>query len=396
MKDLLRQALLFISSLKLTIICLSAAMLLVFAGTMAQVQYGIQIVQEHYFQSVFVWWPPNDTGGLRIPVFPGGHLIGGVLLLNLVAAHIRRFRWTLSKAGIQLTHAGLIIMLAGGLLTDVFSVESHMRIEEGQTRAYSEDFSARELAIIDSSDPGFDQVTVIPDDSLVPGRLLSHESLPFNVLVRDFQVNSSLSMIGGGQSGATPAASRGAGARIKMEKLPRVTGPEERDVMSAVIEIIPIPDGKDDLPASLGTWLVSDALADAQTVECGGRKLSISLRLRRHYKPYSLTLLDFTHERYPGTRIPKNFSSLVTLNDPEKGENREVLIYMNHPLRYRGDTFYQSGFERTEDTTVLQVVRNPSVVAPYVACVVVGAGLLLQFSIHLLGFARRRKEAEAS
>lgn len=396
MKVMFRQAINFISSLKLTIICLAAAMLLVFAGTMAQVQYGIQIVQERYFQSIFVWWPPGGAGGFRIPVFPGGHLIGGVLLINLIAAHIRRFRWTSKKAGIQLTHAGLIIMLAGGLLTDLYSVESHMRIDEGQTRSYSEDFEERELAIVDSSDPDFDQVTVIPADSLKPGRLLSHQSLPFRMLVNDFHPNSGLRMIGSGNSGATPAASHGAGARIEMEKLPRVTGPEERDVASAVIEIIPVPDGQSQQPASLGTWLVSDALAEPQTIECGGRQWSISLRLKRHYKPYSLTLHDFTHERYPGTQIPKNFSSLVTLNDPEKGETREVLIYMNHPLRYRGDTFFQSGFERNENTTVLQVVHNPSVVAPYVACVVVGAGLLLQFCMHLFGFARRRKEAEAS
>ncbi len=38
------------------------------------------------------------------------------------------------------------------------------------------------------------------------------------------------------------------------------------------------------------------------------------LRPARYYKPYSLTLQDFTHEVYPGTQIPKNFSSKVTLD----------------------------------------------------------------------------------
>ncbi len=53
-------------------------------------------------------------------------------------------------------------------------------------------------------------------------------------------------------------------------------------------------------------------------------------------KAFALTLLDFTHDRYAGTDIPKNFSSRVRLVDPERGENREVLISMNDPLRYRG------------------------------------------------------------
>jgi len=110
-----------ITSLKLTIICLAAAMALIFAGTLAQVHLGIHEAQQRYFQSMFVWWP-SEARGFRIPIFPGGHLIGAVLLINLIAAHIKRFRWTWRKLGIHLTHAGLIIMLAGGLFTDLFAV----------------------------------------------------------------------------------------------------------------------------------------------------------------------------------------------------------------------------------------------------------------------------------
>ena len=72
----------------------------------------------------------------------------------------------------------------------------------------------------------------------------------------------------------------------------------------------------------------------------------IALRPARYYKPYSVTLQKFTHERYAGTEIPKDFSSRVTLIDPERSVNRDVLIYMNHPLRYRGETFYQAGFQK--------------------------------------------------
>src|SRR6266513_3526287 len=146
-----------ITSLKLTIVCLAAAMALIFAGTLAQVHLGIHEAQQRYFQSMFVWWPPEGHG-FRIPIFPGGHLIGAVLLINLIAAHAKRFHWAWRKLGIHLTHAGLIIMLAGGLFTDLFAGESHMQLSGGETKNYSEDGLGMELAVIDVTNPEFDQV----------------------------------------------------------------------------------------------------------------------------------------------------------------------------------------------------------------------------------------------
>jgi hypothetical protein len=36
-------------------------------------------------------------------------------------------------------------------------------------------------------------------------------------------------------------------------------------------------------------------------------------------------------------------------------------------------------------------VRNPSWLTPYVGCIVVAGGLVIQFMIHLVGFLARRK-----
>ena len=108
---MLRKFIDLLTSLKLTIVCLAAGMILIFAGTIAQVHLGIWEAQQRYFQSIVVWWPA-ESRGFQIPIFPGGHLIGGVLLVNLIAAHIKRFQWSLRKLGIHLIHAGLIIMLA--------------------------------------------------------------------------------------------------------------------------------------------------------------------------------------------------------------------------------------------------------------------------------------------
>jgi len=376
-----------ITSLKLTIVCLAAGMVLIFAGTLAQVHLGVHEAQQRYFQSLFVWWPA-ETAGFRIPVFPGGHLIGAVLLVNLIAAHVKRFKWGWRKLGIHLTHAGLIIMLAGGLFTDLFAVESHMQLANGETKNYSEDTRGVELAVIDTSGGELDQVTAIPASILRSNRTVEHWSLPFRIVVRNFYQNSRLRMLNEAGKDARPIANQGPGAQIAVEPAPRATAINEQDVVSAAIEIVP----KDGSP-SLGTWLVSDALGAPQTFSCAGKSWLITMRPARIYKPYSITLQKFTHERYPGTEIPKDFSSKVTLIDPERSENRNVLIYMNHPLRYRGETFYQSGFQPGDQATILQVVHNPSFLAPYVACVIVAAGLLVQFGYHLVGFARKRRAA---
>ncbi len=377
-----------VSSLRLTVFCLAAAFVLVFVGTLAQVNHGLYYIQEQYFQSWFIKWSLTPDG-FKIPIFPGGHLIGAVLLVNLIAAHIRRFSWTWRKLGIQLIHLGLIIMLAGGLATDLFSVSSYMRLKEGETKNYSEDSDRMELAVTELNAQDGDQVTTVPGARLADGGTLTHESLPFKMVIKGFFRNSDLKMVTQ-ESGNAAASSNGAGARISIKSMPRATKTDDHDVMSAVLEILPNKDGK-----SLGTWLVSAAMAAPQDIEVDGRRWSLQLRAARYYKPYSLSLIDFTHETYPGTQTPKDFSSKVTLTDPTHNETRQVKIYMNHPLRYQGDTYYQSGFEPDNSGTVLQVVRNPGGHATYVACAVMTLGLLFQFIYHLTRFARRAQPVTA-
>jgi ABC-type transport system involved in cytochrome c biogenesis permease subunit len=140
----------------------------------------------------------------------------------------------------------------------------------------------------------------------------------------------------------------------------------------------------------LGTYLVSSILDRPERFELDGRTYAMQLRFKRHYKPYQIKLLQFRFDRYTGTNTPRNFSSLVQLIDPAHNVDREVKIWMNHPLRYRGETFYQQAFDpRTEKTTTLQIVRNPGWLIPYISCVMVGLGLVVHFGMHLVQFLSR-------
>src|SRR6185437_1037392 len=101
--------------------------------------------------------------------WPGGYLLGGLLLVNLIAAHIKRFELRRKKIGIFVVHAGLILMLVGQLFTQIFQVESFMVIPEGGSKNYSESSLASELAVVDTTDPQTDLVVAIPQ------RLLAHK-----------------------------------------------------------------------------------------------------------------------------------------------------------------------------------------------------------------------------
>jgi hypothetical protein len=381
-----RRILKFLSSLRLTVACLCAALLLVFVGTMTQVDQGLYTTQERYFRSVFVYWSPAAAGS-KLPIFPGGYLVGGVLVVNLLAAHATRFKFSKAKVGMFIIHAGILLLVLGQFATDLFQVESHMRLTEGQPRDYSEDSRNSELAVIDTSPADFDEVVAIPHTQLAAEKEIRHEKLPFTIHVKHYLPNSRLARRAPMVDKDPPPATEAFGPQLKLTTAPVATKMDERNIRSAVLEIS--NDGK-----SLGSWLVSDALDDAQPLNVNGKTYQLALRSTRYYKPYSLELQKFTHEVYKGTDIPKNFASRVRLQRVGTGEDREALIYMNNPLRYGGETYYQSGFDDKDiRVSILQVVRNPGWLTPYLSCALVSLGLLTQFATHLVGFAMKRRTA---
>jgi hypothetical protein len=370
----------FFTSLRLTVACLFFALVLVFVGTLAQVHLGLYQAQHDFFRSFFLFWGPNGADW-KIPVFPGGYLLGAVLLINLFAAHAKRFKLTRKKAGIFMVHAGLVLLLFGQLLTDLLSVESAMHLRVGQTKNYSEIERLSELAVIDTTEPGSDKLVAIPDSFLAQQKQIQHQEIPFTIEVKKFYANSFVTNRPPDAAGPPPAT-QGIGPRKIVEEIPRVTSMDFRDVPSAVLEV-------KTAQGSLGTWLVSGYL-DEQTFDYNNRTYALALRLQRRYKPFYIQLLDFRHDIYKGTDIPKNFSSRIHLHRPDTGEDREVLIYMNNPLRYWGETYYQASFDRDDGGTIFQVVRNPSWLTPYFSCALVALGLITQFLSHLVPFVKRR------
>lgn len=386
-----------LSSLRLTVILLALGIVVTFFGTLAQTEDGLYIAQQRYFRSWFSVWSPHDPGWKWIQVpLPGGYLLGTLLVLNLIAAHTTRFKPSWRKSGIFLTHMGVLMLLLGQLATDMFSRESRMNFGEGESRSYSEDFQKTELAFV--TDAGTNElVVVVPDSLLARGGEMRHPQLPFVIRVREFAENASVRarapMV---DTNRTPAATIGVGARAIFDPRPPVRKMDERNMPGTVIELL-ATNG-----TSLGTWLFALVL-DPQPVAADGTTWDVILRPTRYYQPFSVRLLKATHDVFVGTRtaadprgLARNFASRVLLERPSTGERREVDISMNQPFRYDGLTFYQHQMFREEmeqggrQRSGLQVVKNPSWLAPYFGTLFVLLGLLVQFLMHLVEFIRKR------
>jgi hypothetical protein len=376
--------------------------------------------------------------------FPSGWLLGVLLMTNLLAAHAIRFRFCFKdvfvlptfvlglallilselnhsslfqygsmlaitaavvgliavhtrRSGVLILHLGLIVMMLSEWVTGTFAVEGFMSLAQGEAANFVDDHHEVELAVIDHSDPKNDNVVVIPGSFLRKGEPIRNALLPFDVVVNKYMVNSDVRKVRPGE--ANPATA-GEGLKLIAEELPEVSGADteqRRDIPSAYVSFRDRDTGK-----TINTYLLSllfysnfvqRQLPDVpQQVSVGGKEYEVMLRSKRTYRPFSIQLLEFRHDRFLGVNVPRNFSSKVRLVDarPDQREDREVKIWMNHPLRYAGETFYQQSFFRDDSGTILQVVRNPGWLMPYIACIMVGLGMMIHFGIHLTEFLRRR------
>ena len=95
--------------------------------------------------------------------------------------------------------------------------------------------------------------------------------------------------------------------------------------------------------------------------------------------PFSLKLLDFNLNRYPGSASPSSYSSDLILLDKANNISRPVKIYMNNPLDYGGFRFFQSSYDRDERGTVLSVNKDPGKIVTYIGYFLLFFGMSLNF-----------------
>ncbi len=464
----------FFLSLKLTVTLLALSMVLVLAGTLAQVDKGIWTVVDQYFRCFIAWidlhvffprsWPiPN----IKLPC-PGGFLIGTLLVINLLSVHSANFkilakgrrrvaglvflllgvlvtcgvifgwgtasvaatesdafwrvflrlgRGTLAalvlyvaclllyrkRAGMVLLHAGILFLMVGEFITALHAVEATMTIKEGETVSYIDHSRQIELSFTDGSDPAFDRVTVVPGRKLRSGAIVSPSDLPFDIRINRFMKNSSQPQA----LDKTPEMLRatypeyeGYGSRLYVAEMPEASGAGGgRNAPAVDIDLIDRASGKSIGRYVLSLWFypnfVNRAWDMPQTIVADGKSFTVYLRSRREYltspsgNTFSIKLLDFVHDKYEGTQMPKDFASQIILVNKGDDVDRELRIWMNNPLRYARRTFYQSGYLPDDSGTVLQVVHNDTWMIPYLSCMIVFVGMAAQFVQSLRRYQRQ-------
>jgi hypothetical protein len=386
-----------LADLRITVALFALSLALVFWGTLAQEDAGVWTVVKQYFRSAIVLVPLKvvffnkiKETALVIP-FPGGWLIGAAMLINLVAAHAIRFKLTWNRSGILLIHAGIIVMMLGEFITGIYATEGQMIIQIGESGSTVIDARKSELAIIKTLDPKKDDVTIVPGRFLQTGAAVDHEKVPIKIEVISFMANSKLHDVAQNPNMFNPADKGFAKAHVAIE-VPEVSGvdPNQKiDYPSAYMKLS-TREGK-----LLGTYLFTCHFAQPQWIDVDGTKYQVVLRFKQTSRPYKIHLTDFKHDVFPGTNTPKDFHSYIQLKDREMDVDRPVEIYMNHPMYYRGETFYQSSWLTDPRTgrangTILQVVHNPGWLMPYFSCAIVGLGMLIHFGLTLYRFVDRR------
>ena len=135
-------------------------------------------------------------------------------------------------------------------------------------------------------------------------------------------------------------------------------------------------------------------------MQSGDVYYTIDLARKSYRTPFVVRVDDFRRELHAGSNMVASFESDIT--KIENGAEESMMIWMNHPLRCKGYTFFQASWGPSNAGpndrlfTVFEVVRNPADHGPLVACIIISIGFLIQFTQKLAAYMRaeaRRRTA---
>ncbi|MFO1063410.1 MAG: cytochrome c biogenesis protein CcsA [Pirellulales bacterium] len=340
-----------------------------------------------------------DNSGMRIvwQLLQAG-IASAVVLAGLILIFGR-------SGGNVLIHVGIALLMLGQFIFGDRQIEQHMSLIEGESSNLVFRMDEVELAVIDTSDPKVDHVKAIPQSWLerynASEQPIDAEPLPFRIRIAKWMPNSLIRPL---QGTAASIATAGIGTTMTAElRKPNGGVNSETNVASVYVELLDKQSNK-----SLGTYLLTQYLNDQkqlfkdaptdqnESVTVDGKTYALGLRFRREYKPYQVFLEDVERKNYEVSDRPRDYSSHVVIRDGNGGSDFRGHIWMNNPVRYRNETFYQSKYDQVQrpdgsqvEMTGLQVVENSGWVIPYVSCMLVLLGMISHFSGTFLRFASR-------
>ena len=305
------------------------------------------------------------------------------------------------QGGNVLLHLGVGLLMVGQFVFGDRQLEQRLSLIEGQSSNTLVNLDAVEMALIEREDES-EKVIAIPASRLMAahhsGTRIEDDALPVSIAVVDYFENSTLKDVS-----AKNQATKGVGLEVRAVGASKSGGTDSAmNLASAYVEIFDKSSGD-----SLGTHLISQLLSDREmiapdsstkdvfdTIRVGDKSYDVGLKFHREVKPYWVQLEDVRRINYSGTDTARDFSSFIRIIDTETGEDRRDRVWMNNPLRYRGETFYQSNYTTLrsgKEMTGIQVVQNSGWLIPYVACSITALGMLVHFLGTLTRFLKRRE-----
>lgn len=384
MLGLLDRFFVFAASLKLAVMVILAIAVVLGVATFYEARYGMAPVQARvYGSSLFL--------GLL-----------AVLAINVMAAALIRYPWKRKQTGFVITHLGILVLLAGCLISFRTSVDGRISLNPGDSASDIAKFSERI------------QLTLAGRTHLLPGEYWAQAGYPsaWRALMpgwpeprwRGETVRFDL---GGGVGvevlewlpAARPADDPADGfvpARVAANKLAEA----QRAVRLAVTV-----DG-----VRRETWVVRGAHPTGLDSPRG--VVSLAYGYEAHDLPFTLALIDARRTTFAGTDDSASFESDVVVGFPNGTKHRQT-ITMNQPLTVgnlvSGYTFYQSGFAEPPPNapnarvvSTLAVRYDPGTVPKYLGSALICLGIFLMFYMKAYfqkgnhgGTETRRKQAPA-
>jgi ABC-type transport system involved in cytochrome c biogenesis permease subunit len=77
----------------------------------------------------------TDVAARSVYYAPWFHLLLGFFALNVLCSLVDHWPWGWDRAGFALTHGSMLIILAGALVTNVFKIDGHLALWEGEESA---------------------------------------------------------------------------------------------------------------------------------------------------------------------------------------------------------------------------------------------------------------------
>ncbi len=364
-------------SLHTTVVCLIVLCILVLWGTLYQVDHGIYAAKARFFSAWIVM-----IGGM-IP-FPGVRLTVCALVLNQAAILIFKQQWRPAKAGLIVTHCGILVLLIGGGIVSYTARETFLALWEGETSDQALSYRDWQLATWTDAKTGrAAAVCAVGLDTLRPGQSC-RSALRDAALAIESVYKNCAALMPSAMTDSMPATA--IPLLIDSIEAEKPAADPADNVPGAVISI-----AADGGPAARA--VLYGGSADPIRVPIGGDTLHCSVRRKPQPLPLAITLVKFVKEDYAGTQTARQFSSTIHAKGPDI--DREAVISMNKPFRYRQYTFYQSSYSQSNgrQSSTLAVVENQGKWLPYVAGLLMALGLVLHFGVKLVLHIRKQGAA---